>query len=522
MLRANFTLEAQLTAIVSAAPATPRGLLRAATHGCFGSFGAKMSSQDTAHLRGATILSPTGATILSVLHLLLAVGVTGHILVHKRDPGSAVAWIGIAWLSPVLGSLLYVLLGINRVRRRALTMRAPRASGAASAGVDDAGADDHMATLEYSAGRITGRPARGGNAIAILRNGDDAYPRMIACIEAAEKSIALSSYIFRADAAGEPFIEALVRAHRRKVEVRVVIDGFGGGYFWSTTYLKLRQAGVPVARFMHSPLPWRMPFLNLRSHKKLLAVDGRIAFIGGLNIGAENLIRTAPAHPVLDTHFSLEGPVVAQIIDTFADDWFFCTGERLAGERWFRPLAPVGESVARAVTSGPDQDLEKIELMILQAVGAARTSVKVMTPYFLPDDRIITVLALASMRGVAVDLILPASSNHPTLDWGARAHIGPLLAAQCRIWTHAAPFDHSKLMTVDGKWCLVGSANWDMRSFRLNFELNVEVYHSALVLQLEQFIAQKQELQLSADALHKISLPITLLNNAARLMLPYL
>jgi cardiolipin synthase len=277
-----------------------------------------------------------------------------------------------------------------------------------------------------------------------------------------------------------------------------------------------------VARFLHSPLPWRTPFLNLRSHKKLLGVDGRIAFIGGLNIGAENLIRTGPVHPVLDTHFSLEGPVVAQIIDTFADDWFFTTGERLSDEGWFPALAPVGDSVARAVTSGPDQDLEKIELMILQAVGAARASVKVMTPYFLPDDRIITVLALASMRGVEVDLILPASSNHPTLDWGARAHIGPLLAAQCRVWTHSAPFDHSKLMTVDGKWCLVGSANWDMRSFRLNFELNVEVYHSALVLQLEQFITQKQEARLSADALEKISLPAMLRNNAARLLLPYL
>lgn len=473
-------------------------------------------------MRGVTILSLTGATILSVLHLLLAVGVTGHILLHKRDPGSAVAWIGIAWLSPVLGSLLYVLLGVNRVRRRALTMRAPRLSAPSSAAVGDAGDDDHLAILEYSAQRITGRPAKSGNAIAILRNGDEAYPKMIASIDAAEHSVALSSYIFRADAAGRPFIEALVRAHRRHVEVRVVIDGVGGGYFWSTTYLKLRHAGVPVARFLHSPLPWRMPFLNLRSHKKLLGVDGRIAFIGGLNIGAENLIRSGPVHPVLDTHFALEGPVVAQIIATFADDWFFITGERLAGERWFPALGAVGESVARAVTSGPDQDLEKIELMILQAVGAARSSVKVMTPYFLPDDRIITVLALASMRGVEVDLILPAHSNHPTLDWGARAHIGPLLAAQCRVWTHDVPFDHSKLMTVDGRWGLVGSANWDMRSFRLNFELNVEVYHSAVVLRLEQFITQKQEVRLSADALEKTSLPITLRNNAARLMLPYL
>ena len=129
-------------------------------------------------MRGATILSLTGATVLSVLHLVLAVGVTGHILVHKRDPGSAVAWIGIAWLSPVLGSVLYALLGINRVRRRALTMRAPRASAPPSA--EAAGGADYLATLEYSAQRITGRPAKSGNAIAVLRNGDEAYPRMIA------------------------------------------------------------------------------------------------------------------------------------------------------------------------------------------------------------------------------------------------------------------------------------------------------------------------------------------------------
>jgi cardiolipin synthase len=225
---------------------------------------------------------------------------------------------------------------------------------------------------------------------------------------------------------------------------------------------------------------------------------------------------------VLDTHFFIEGPVVAQIVRSFADDWLFITAERLFGEHWFPALEPVSDSVARAVTSGPDQDLEKIELMILQLVGAARSSVKIMTPYFLPDDRIITALALASMRGVQVDVVLPASSNHPTLDWGARAHIGPLLAAQCRVWTHGSPFDHSKLMTIDGKWCLIGSANWDMRSFRLNFELNVEIYHSTLVAQLEQFITQKQEVRLSPELLKKTSLPITLRNSAARLMLPYL
>jgi cardiolipin synthase A/B len=454
--------------------------------------------------------------------LLLAAGVTGHILVHKRDPGSAVAWIGIAWLSPVLGSLLYVLLGVNRVRRRALTKLAPRAGGLAGGPAAEISQTDYLAPLEYSAQRITGRPAKSGNDIAILHSGDEAYPRMLAGIDAAQQSIALSSYIFRADAAGKPFIAALIRAHKRKVEVRVLIDGVGGGYFWSNTYLKLRAAGVPIVRFMHSPLPWRMPFLNLRSHKKLLVIDGGSAFVGGINIGAENLAACRPAHPVVDTHFSLDGPVVAQIVRSFADDWFFMTRERLAGERWFPALEPIGDSVARAITSGPDQDLEKIELMILQAIGAARSTVKVMTPYFLPDDRIITALALAAMRGVEVDVILPASSNHPTLDWGARAHIGPLLAAECRIWTHSAPFDHSKLMSVDGRWCLIGSANWDMRSLRLNFELNVEVYQSRLVQKVEALITRKQEVRLNAATLEKVSLPVLLRNNAARLLLPYL
>jgi cardiolipin synthase len=467
-------------------------------------------------------LNLTGTAVLSLVHLLLAAGVTGHVLVNKRDPGSAVAWIGIAWLSPVLGSVLYVLLGVNRVRRRALTMRAQRRSAPGAETGAEVGPDEHLSTLEYSAQRITGRPAKDGNAITILRNGDEAYPRMIASIDAAQHSVALASYIFRADVAGQPFIDALLRAQQRGVQVRVLIDGVGGGYFWSTTYLKLQRAAVPVARFLHSPLPWRMPFLNLRLHKKLLGVDGRSAYVGGLNIGAENLLGSQPARPVLDTHFFIEGPVVAQILHSFADDWFFITAERLYGERWFPAVEAVSDSIARAVTSGPDQDLEKIELMILQAVGAARSSVKIMTPYFLPDDRIITALALASMRGVQVDVILPASSNHPTLDWGARAHIGPLLAAQCRVWTHGAPFDHSKLMTIDGEWCLIGSANWDMRSFRLNFELNVEIYRSALVLQLEEFITRKQELRLSPELLQNTPLPIALRNSAARLMLPYL
>jgi cardiolipin synthase len=227
---------------------------------------------------------------------------------------------------------------------------------------------------------------------------------------------------------------------------------------------------------------------------------------------------------VIDTHFRFAGPVVAQLMDVFADDWSFTTREQLVGERWFPELKPVasGGSIARVVTSGPDQDLEKIEFVILEAIACARSSVKVMTPYFLPDERIMTGLSLAAFRGVEVDVVLPEHSNHPTLDWGARAQIGPLLAAGCRLWTHPAPFDHSKLMTVDNSWCMVGSSNWDVRSFRLNFELDIEVYDSTFAAQVNKVISAGQGRRILPQELRQRSLPVRIRDGAARLMLPYL
>jgi cardiolipin synthase len=459
---------------------------------------------------------------LSVAHSLLAVGVTAHVLLYKRETNTSAAWIGLAWLAPFLGSALYLLLGINRVRRRAMSLRGRRTIGPLELGIRPQ-RDDHLLHLERAGHRITNRTSERGNSVSILRNGDQAYPVMLAAIEEAQRSVALSSYIFRADTAGNQFIEALVRAARRGVEVRVLIDGIGAGYFVSHTYSKLRRARVPVARFMHSSLPWRMPFLNLRSHKKILAIDGRVGFAGGLNIGAENVIQQHPTHPVIDTQFRFDGPVVAQLVEVFADDWSFATGEQIAGDRWFPEVraAPGGNSIARVVTSGPDQDLEKIEFMILEAVACARASVKIMTPYFLPDERIMTGLSLAAYRGVEVDIILPEHSNHPTLDWGARAQIGPLLVAGCRVWTHPA-FDHSKLMTVDHTWCLVGSSNWDVRSFRLNFELDVEVYDPELAARINEVIGVSQRGRILPEQLNRRSLPIRLRDGAARLMLPYL
>ncbi len=470
-------------------------------------------------------------TGLMLLHAMLSSLVTVHVLLRKRDVGTSIGWIGLAWLSPFLGTALYWLLGINRVANRARAMRRmhrPRPAWAAT--LPSHQQEPGLAALDRTAWRLTQQPALPGNRITRLENGDAAYPRMLAAIAAAEHSVLLSSYIFRDDAAGRPVLDALIEAHRRRVAVHVLVDGIGSGYFLSPAYRRLRRHGVPAARFMHTSLPWRMPFLNLRSHKKILVIDERIAFTGGLNISRENLLASRPAAPVRDIHFAVEGPVTAQLAEAFARDWHWVTDKsQPLPQPLAQPLAQppaaapdAGEVTARVITSGPDQDLEKIQTVILQAIACARRSILVLTPYFLPDDRLMAALGLAALRGVAVDIVVPHRSDHRIVDWAMRAHVGQLLKAGCRIWYNPPPFDHSKLMVVDEGWSLIGSSNWDMRSFRLNFELNVEIYDLAMAAALAEVIRQRRGRRLRAAELALRPLPLRLRDAAMRLALPYI
>jgi cardiolipin synthase len=473
--------------------------------------------------RFLVILDPISQLVVTGVGIIFVIAVTIHVLLTKRDVGASIGWIGLSFVSPILGSILYYVLGINRVRKRARRLRSvlpardPNESRGASVWPDD-----HLRPLEHAIRTITQRNAEAGNLFSLLRNGDEAYPKMLAAIAAAQSSVALSTYILRDDDLGRSFSAALIAAHQRGVAVRVLLDGIGSGYFYSPAYRRLHHAGVAAAQFMHSPLPWRMPFLNLRSHKKILVLDGRSAFTGGLNIGQEDVLASHPRHPVQDLHFTVDGPVVSQLTEAFARDWQFVSGEELDGKVWFPSLEPVGEAVARVITSGPDEDLEKIEYTLLQSIACARKSVMIITPYFLPEEALITALALAAMRGVAIDVIVPRHSNHRLVDWATRPQIGPLLTAGCRFWLNPPPFDHSKAMVVDGIWCMIGSANWDMRSLRLNFELNVEVHHDDLAQKLTDLMVSRRGERLTGEHLERRALPTRLRDACARLMLPYL
>ena len=463
--------------------------------------------------------------LLPPLRFVLALGVTLHALRTKREIGAAIGWIGLAWLAPLFGTFLYVTLGINRVRRLAKRLSDARPwSNQRDSNAEVPKLAGHLAPLVEAVHRLTDRPLLRGNAVVCLHDGDNAYPVMLEAIAKAECCVLLSSYIFRDDRVGKRFIEAIVAVHARGVAVRVLVDGIGSGYFRCGVARELWAKGVPVARFMHSTLPWRMPFINLRTHKKILVVDGRIGFTGGLNIAVENVLRARPSHPVSDTHFRLTGPIVDQLTQAFAKDWSFTHGEDLDEAVFYAqpPLPMPGGALCRVVTSGPDTDLEKIEFAVMQGVALARRSIRIMTPYFLPDERLLTVLAMAAMRGVVIDLVLPKASNHRLIDWARTPNNIPLLDAGVRIWLSKPPFNHSKLMVVDEAWSFIGSANQDVRSLRLNFELNVEVHDQPLAQELDGFMLAHCHERYDPEWVGQRSFPTRIRDSAARLLLPYL
>ncbi|HUZ73030.1 MAG TPA: phospholipase D-like domain-containing protein [Stellaceae bacterium] len=465
--------------------------------------------------------------LIALADMLAAAAVTAHVLLRKRDVRAAIGWIGLAWLSPIVGPALYYFFGVNRVTRRAsrltsgMARRGPVAA-AVTVSPDNPPLPENVLTIARVGDRLTSHPLTRRNAISLFCGGDEAYPAMLNAIGAAQRSIALASYIFRVDRVGSAFIEALREARGRGVEIRVLVDGIGSGYLVSSSVRELQRAGVVVARFMHHWLPWRMPFLNMRSHKKLLVVDGTIGFAGGLNLGAENLRTLHPARSVDDVHFRVDGPVVSQLMLTFAEDWNFTTGEVLRGDPWWPDIVPAGPVLARGISSGPDEDMGKLEAVLATAVAAAKQRLRIVTPYFLPDQRLMSGIELAVLRGVQVDVVLPERSDHRVLDWAMRAHLGFIAVPGVTVYLTPAPFDHSKLATVDGVWCALGSANWDVRSLRLNFEFMLECYGVSTASEVDRIIDGKIARARRFSLLGGRSLPVRFRDAAARLLLPYL
>jgi cardiolipin synthase len=473
--------------------------------------------------------------LTAIAGFLVSMVATGHAVLYKRDSRAAVAWVGLIWLVPFLGSLLYVLLGINRIRRKVAGLRGhdnvhfnPLDDFSCSMqelvaflppGCEDLG---EMARLCDS---LTQLPLMTGNSIEALFDGDEAYPAMLESIDAAASSINLVVFIFDNDMVGRRFLEALERAVLRGVDVRVLIDGVGSHYSQPTITGLMHQAGIRTELFMASLWPWRTPYLNLRNHRKVMVIDGVTGFTGGMNIRAGHVLADNPPSPTRDIHFKVNGPVVHQLQAAFAADWLLTSGELLEGLPWFPPCPPAsGSVVARVISDGPDQDLDKMSMAFQGALAAARHRVLIMTPYFLPDRALIAALNICALRGVEVDIVLPQENNLKMVAWASMAQMWQVLEWGCRVWMSAPPFDHSKIMVIDGALSLIGSSNWDPRSLRLNFELGLECYDLKLAQLLEVRIRQSMAKahRLTLTEVDARPLPVKLRDGLVRLAAPYL
>ncbi len=471
--------------------------------------------------------------ILALLDVAMAAAATTHAVLWKRDSRAVIAWVGVAWLAPFVGSIAYFCFGVNRLQRKTVRLKQqasadldyrPELLKEEAARKESANWDHpNLAGLATAGRNVTGRRLLSGNRVEPLTNGDQTYPAMLAAIEGARSTISLMSYIFDSDRVGDQFQAALKRAVQRGVEVRVLIDDVGSKYSWSNMVKRLRAEGVVTAAFLPTYIP-RLPTANLRNHRKILVADGRIGFTGGTNIREGHSLTLNPRYPVQCLHFRLEGPVVAHLQSAFAHDWAFATGEVLPQADWFPPLERVGEVWARGIEHGPDEQFEKLVDIIAAGLASARSRVRVLTPYFLPRSALIRALNVTALRGVEVEVYLPSECNIPVVQWASTAHLWQMLEKGVRVFYTPPPFDHTKLMIVDDVWTLIGSTNWDPRSFRLNFEFNVECYSKQFASRLSALVDQKVvgAREVTLEEVDSRSYPVRLRDGFARLLTPYL
>jgi cardiolipin synthase len=271
----------------------------------------------------------------------------------------------------------------------------------------------------------------------------------------------------------------------------------------------------------------RLPYANLRTHRKILIVDGRIALTGGMNIRAGFTREIAGEGFARDTHFSVTGPVVADLFNVAAEDWRFTTGEILQGEAWrtAMPERQPGDPVfMRVVASGPDRSIETNHKMLMGAFSIARKSIRIMSPYFLPDRELISALATAARRGVEVDIVVPSVNNLVLVDRAMTAQFDQILTSYCRIWRSSGAFSHSKLLSIDGVWSYVGSSNLDPRSLRLNFEVDLEVLNEGFANEIDEHIdeAIKSASPVTLQGLRARPFAVRLLEKVLWLGSPYL
>ncbi|MCG6118429.1 MAG: cardiolipin synthase [Aquimonas sp.] len=421
---------------------------------------------------------------------LLALSV--WIVLQKRPPVSTLAWILALAALPVLGFLVYHWLGPVRIRRQQIKRRRSRVRlehgshepGEALVGPQGALAERQARLVE----RLTGSAPLSASRVELLCDGEATFEALLRAVRGAREHIHLEYYIVEPDRIGHALREALIERARAGVAVRFLIDSVGGSGIGRRFLKPLREAGAEVVFFHPFRLATLKPLLNLRTHRKIAVIDGRIGFTGGINI-SDTQDERVRADAYRDLHLRLEGPAVNGLQQVFVEDWLYASRRPLRQHGLF-PLLPPGQVAVQWLASGPDTPDEPIHRAMLQAIGDAERRLWLVTPYFVPTEPALYALTGAAGRGVDVRLLVPEQADTRLVTHASRSYFEDLLRAGVRVFEYTPRMLHTKALLVDDGLCTLGSANFDARSFRLNFELCVNMYGSEAITALERVVVE--------------------------------
>jgi cardiolipin synthase len=457
-----------------------------------------------------------------------------HALLTKRDPRAALLWTIICLILP-FGFLLYVVFGINKLsgmHRRwsseglqhlktlEATFEVPAESNFEHALYQLKAFHDIKVTGDKI---CKGRISSGCN-VQVLYDGTQAYPEMITAIENAKNSIYLSTYIFGATDIGKRFIDALVAAKNRGVEVKVLIDGVGSLYSFPTAYRHLKRQGVNVALYLSPFRSWyNLVHMNLRNHRKILVIDGAYGFTGGMNIHQENMAQGSEDAQIHDLHFRVEGPIIGFLQNVFLKAWYFSVKEPIKKVVYYDDQ-PKGAALCRGIASGPHHKFPQIERILIAAINSATDNIRIMTPYFIVSSPLATALTAAASRGVNVEVMMPGSNNLSFVKGACEAILPGLIQYGVKFYYRRGNFAHTKAFLIDDFCSFIGSANIDVRSLYLNFEFNLEIYDQALAKKLITHfeMAKRDALPVTLEYLQSQHFLIRFRNALLALFAPYL
>ncbi|XAH25917.1 cardiolipin synthase [Xylophilus sp. GW821-FHT01B05] len=468
----------------------------------------------------------------------LSIAWTGYIVVlavwivlQKRSPLSTLSWILSMAALPVLGFVLYYFLGPQRLRRQRLKRLRSQANFYAKADLDSLRgqamqAPSHLRQLGQLGLASCDIPVSTASDVRLLVGGAQTFEALFDAVRAARHHVHLEYYIFEPDAIGTALRDLLVEKAQQGVEVRLLVDALGSKRLGLRFLAPLRGAGGEVGLFHATRIGRRLrPVLNFRTHRKIVVCDGRVGFTGGLNITDEEDERSRP-DAYHDVHLRLEGNAVRWLQTVFMEDWAYATHERRrrTAQEFAELLPPPSPGVhaVQIVGSGPDNEREAIHRMVVAAIHVAQRRVWITTPYFVPGQPALMALTNAALRGVDVRLLVPLRSDSRVVSAAARSYFDELIAAGVKVWEYQACMLHSKTMLVDDDCGFIGTANFDNRSFRLNYEICALVYGPALAVPLGAQFERDLRQALRVPAHRQLSFRQRLGDAAARLFSPLL